>query len=173
MTDPVKNIKALEIRQDMIIADLGAGTGFYTIPLAKAVPYGKVYAVEIVRDMLSTLRNKVLEAKLNNVECLWGNVEKIEGTHIKDETVDIVIASNILFQVENKNKFIEEIKRILKSGGQCLIIDWSSSAPFLLNKTAIVSKEQVKTLFESLGFRYKQNFTPGEHHYGIIFTKSK
>jgi len=109
-TDPVKNLKALGLRENMIVADLGAGSGFYTIPAAKMVPMGKVYAIEIQKDFLTTIRNKGIEARLNNLECLFGDVEKIGGTKIKDKIVDAVIASNILFQVEDKEKFLEMAK---------------------------------------------------------------
>jgi len=111
-TDPVKNLKAFGLREDMVVADLGAGSGFYTIPLAEMVPRGKVYAIEIQRDFLTTIRNKANDARLSNVECFLGDVEKMGGTKLKDKIVDAVIASNILFQVENKDKFTEEIKRI-------------------------------------------------------------
>ena len=109
-TDPVKNLKAFDLRENMIVADLGAGSGFYTIPVARMVPQGKVYAIEIQKDFLITISNKTIEAHLNNIECLLGDVEKIGGTKLKDKIVDAVIASNILFQVGDKDKFIEEAK---------------------------------------------------------------
>ena len=127
-TDPVKNLKAFDLRENMIVADLGAGSGFYTIPVARMVPQGKVYAIEIQKDFLITISNKTIEAHLNNIECLLGDVEKIGGTKLKDKIVDAVIASNILFQVGDKDKFIEEAKRILKSGGRLLLIDWSDNS---------------------------------------------
>ncbi len=110
-TDPVKNLRAFGLGENMIVADLGAGSGFYTLAAAKMVPNGRVYAVEIQRDFLTTIKNKTAEARLDNVECLLGDIERTGGTKIKDKVVDAVIASNVLFQVENKNKFIEEIKR--------------------------------------------------------------
>src|SRR3989344_4472217 len=113
-TNPVKNLKALGLKENDIVADLGAGTGFYAVAAGRMVPSGKVYAVEVQKDFLQKIRHKVNEARLNNVECLWGDVEKIGGTKIKEGIVDAVIASNILFQVENRDKFIEETKRILK-----------------------------------------------------------
>src|SRR5574343_1544121 len=124
-TDPVKNLKAFDLRENMIVADLGAGSGFYTIPVAQIVTRGKVYAVEIQKDFLATIKNKSLEYRLNNIECILGNIEKIGGTKIKDDVVDAIIASNILFQVEDKDKFIKEVRRILKPNGKLLLIDWS------------------------------------------------
>src|ERR1035437_1056624 len=112
-TDPVKNLKQFGLREDMIVADLGAGTGFYSIAAAQIVGRGKVYAIEVIKDYIVTIKNKAKELRLNNIECFWGDVEKIGGTKIRDGIVDAVIASNILFQVEDRDKFIAEIKRIL------------------------------------------------------------
>ena len=168
-TDPVKNLKAFDLRENMIVADLGAGSGFYTIPVAKMVPMGKVYAIEIQKDFLTTVKNKAAEARLNNIECLLGNVEKIGGTKIKDGIVDAVIASNILFQVEDKDKFIKEAKRILKPGGKLLLIDWSDSSPGIgsgIDK--IIPKNKAREIFENRNFIWQRDIDAGMHHYGII-----
>ena len=169
-SDPVKNLKALGLREDNIIADLGAGTGYYSIAAGELVPRGKVYAVELQKDFLTTIKNKVIEARLNNVEIIWGNVEKIGGTKIADITADVVIASNVLFQVEDKDKFIEEIKRILKPKGRVLLIDWSK--PSILQIAAIVYKDKARSLFEGKGFMLEREIDAGEHHYGMILIKS-
>jgi ubiquinone/menaquinone biosynthesis C-methylase UbiE len=172
-TDPVKNLKAFGLTENMIVADLGAGSGFYTIPAAEMVPRGKVYAIEIQRDFLTTIRNKAAEAHLNNVECLLGDVEKIGGTKIRDKIADAVIASNILFQVEDKDKFIEETNRILKPGGKLLFIDWSDNSSGIgasFNK--IIPKSEAREMFEKKGFIWQRDIDTGMHHYGIILIKS-
>ncbi|MFA6586166.1 MAG: class I SAM-dependent methyltransferase [Candidatus Paceibacterota bacterium] len=172
-TDPVKNLKQFALRDDMIVADLGAGSGFYTIPVAKIVSRGKVYAIEIQRDFLTTIRNKTKEAHIDNIECLVGNVEKIGGTGIKDKIVDAVIASNILFQIEDRDKFIEEIKRILKPEGKLLLIDWSDSSMGIGSSFGkIIPKNNAREMFESNGFVLERDISVGEHHYGMILIKS-
>lgn len=168
-TDPIKNLKAFGLKEDNIVADLGAGTGFYSISAGLMMPKGKVYAVEIVKDFLTTIKNKVHDARLNNVEILWGDIEKIGGTKIGDNIVDVVIASNVLFQVEDKEKFILEIKRILKQNGRVLLIDWSES--LIVGKVAIVSKDKARIMFEKQGFILEREIEVGAHHYGMILIK--
>jgi len=171
-SDPLKNLKQLGIREDMIIADLGAGTGFYSIPAGSMVPNGKVYAIEIIKDYVATIKNKAKEAHLHNVECFWGNIEKIGGTKIKDGLVDIIIVSNILFQVDDINTFIQEIKRIMKNGGKILFVDWSEESILGPKKEKIISKEKTIELFGKRGISFERDIDAGEHHYGMILINS-
>lgn len=167
---PEKILKQFAVAEDMIIADLGAGSGFYSIPLAYKVPKGKVYAIEVQKDFLKTIKNKAKDERLHNLEIIWGDVEKKGGTKIKDNTADIVIASNILFQVSNKIRFADEAFRILKNKGKLIFIDWADSE-FKSGKYPIVSKDQAKNNFEHSGFIFEKNIDAGEHHYGMIFSK--
>jgi ubiquinone/menaquinone biosynthesis C-methylase UbiE len=168
-TDPIKNLKALGLKEDAVVADLGAGTGFYSIGLGTIVPKGKIYAVELQKDFLAMIKNKMAEAKIANIETLWGNVEKIGGTMIADSVADAVIASDILFQVEEKENFVEEVKRILKPEGQVLLVDWSESS--ILPTTIIISKNQAREIFEKKGFVLAREIDAGSHHYGMILVK--
>lgn len=168
--DPLKNLKAFGLKEDSIVVDLGAGTGYYSIAAGELVPNGKVYAVEINKDFLTTIKNKVSEAHLDNVEILWGDVEKIGGTKIGDAVADAVIASNILFQVKEKEKFILEIKRILKPHGRVLLVDWSETS--ILQKNVIVPKSYARLMFEKEGFTFEREIDTGAHHYGMILIKS-
>jgi len=171
-TDPVKNLKQFGLKEDMIVADLGAGTGFYVINAAQMVPQGKVYAIEIQKDFLTTIKNKAKETNLGNIECLLGDVEKIGGTHIKDEILDAVIVSNILFQVQNKDKFIEETRRILKPEGRVLFIDWLEGSSFVsLNLKTVIPKEKARILFKQKGFVFERYIDAGAYNYGMILKK--
>ena len=178
-TDPIKNLRAFGLREDSIVADLGAGTGYYSLAAYMMVPQGKVYAVEIAKDFLTTIKNRALEAKCDNLECLWGDVEKIGGTNLGDNIVDAVIASNILFQVEDKNKFIDEIKRILKPGGKVLLVDWlvdsspENAVEFSFAKPkGTLSAHRAREVFERKGFVLGRDIDAGAHHYGMILVKT-
>jgi ubiquinone/menaquinone biosynthesis C-methylase UbiE len=169
-SDPLKNLKTLGIRESDIVADLGAGTGFYTLAAGHMVPQGKVYAVEVQKDFVAKITNRAREEHLDNVECFWGNIEKLGGTKIKDGIVDVVIVSNVLFQVEDRDLFIQEIKRIAKPGAKVLLIDWSDSSS--LGLLVAIPKAQALEMFEHKGFAYERDIDAGHHHYGMILTKS-
>jgi ubiquinone/menaquinone biosynthesis C-methylase UbiE len=173
-TDPIKNLKAFGFKGNDVVVDLGAGTGFYSVALGHMVPHGKVYAIEIVKDFLDTIRNKIKESRLTNVEVIWGDIEKLGGTKIGDDIADAVIVSNVLFQVEDKNQFLEEIKRILKTKGRVFVIDWVEASPLLLGVSPkkALPKNKVREMFEKKGFFFQREINTGSHHYGIILIKN-
>ena len=168
-SDPIKNLKAFGFKEDHIVADLGAGTGHYSLPVAELVPKGKVYAVDIQKDYLTIIKNRAIDSRLHNLEIIWGNIEKKGGTKIADGVVDAVIVSNVFFQVEDKGKFIDEIKRILRPKGRVLFIDWSEVS--MLKIKSAFPKNKALDLFKDAGFTLEQKIDAGDHLYGMILRK--
>ncbi|MCE9585034.1 class I SAM-dependent methyltransferase [Candidatus Nomurabacteria bacterium] len=170
--NPLKILKQFGVADDMIVVDLGAGSGFYSIPLAQMVSNGKVYSVEIQKDFLKTIKNKADESGLHNIDFIWGDVEKKEGTKLKKEIVDRVLASNILFQINDKHKFADEIGRILKKGGKLLLIDWLEDKKIFNSKdNKHFEKREAVAFFGEKGFILEREIDVGGHHYGIILIK--
>lgn len=172
-TNPELNINELGIYEGMTVVDFGAGTGAYTIPLAERVgESGRVYAVEVQKDLLINIKDAAVARGYKNVEVVWGDIERLMGTKIKDETADAVIVSNVLFQAEDKQGIFREAKRILKTGGKLLLVDWKDSFNSLgPDKGAVVPASIAREMCEMEGFALKKEFNAGEHHYGIVFSK--
>jgi len=171
-TDPIKNLKQLGLRDDMVVVDLGAGTGFYSIIAAEMVLNGRVYAVEIIKDFLETIRRKAKDLDLDNLECLWGDIEKRGGTNLADNIADVVLISNVLSQIEDQDALIAEAYRILKKGGRVLVIDWLKSfSEEEKIKQKIISLKKVKEIFTKNNFILNKEIDAGLTHYGIIFNK--
>ncbi len=172
--DPEKNLRSFSLGSSMVVADLGAGSGFYTIAAARHVPNGKVYAVEIIKDFLPTIRNKAAHAGLTNIEVIWGDVERPSGTGIGEAVCDRVIASNILSQVEDKDSFVKEISRILKNNGEVLYIDWSPGLALATgHNDRTVTKNKALEMFKQHGLEYVSDVAAGSSHYGMILKKVK
>ncbi len=171
-SDPSKNIEELEITTNFSIADLGAGTGFYTIASAKKIKggTGRVYCVEVQRELLKHVEEMAKKDGLHNIDYIWGNIEKKGGTKIRDHIIDCAIVSNVLFQVEDRNGFFEEVKRILKPGGKLLFVEWSESFSGMgPTAESVITSVTAEGLFEKAGFKRLKSITAGAHHYGIIF----
>jgi ubiquinone/menaquinone biosynthesis C-methylase UbiE len=172
---PEQIIEMLDLAPPMVVADFGCGSGHYVIGAAKKVgKSGKVYAIDIQQEMLSFVRSQAQMVGLNNVETIWTDLEMPNATRLKENTVDLIIISNILFQAEDKNQVLKEALRILKTGGRMVVIEWnieeqgSKLGPIM---DARISPQDAKTIFEGAGFSFVKEFDPGEHHYGLIFKK--
>jgi ubiquinone/menaquinone biosynthesis C-methylase UbiE len=171
-SEPRSNILHMGLRDGMKVADLGAGSGHYSLAAAAAIGNsGRVYAVDVQEDVLKHLKDSGHRAGRNNIETVWGNIEKSGGTKLREQSVDAVILSNTLFQVEYKEGVVKEIKRIIKPGGKLLVIDWAGAyggmgpAPH-----HVVTEHQAEELFITGGFYKAKDFRAGPHHYGILFT---
>ena len=173
-TNPETNINELGIYEGMTIVDLGAGTGAYTIALAKRVgDTGKVYAVEVQKEFLANIQDAAKREGLKNIEVIWGDIERALGTKIKDGLADAVVISNVLFLAEDKAGLLGEARRILKTGGKLLLVDWKDSFNNLGPvKDAVVPASIARGMCERAGFVLKHEFDAGEHHYGFVMLKS-
>lgn len=171
-SEPAANIAKLGLTEGMKVVDLGAGSGFYAIEAARKVgTIGRVYAIDIQKDLLERLRSMAFAQSIHSIEVIVGDLEKIGGTKLRESMADRVIASNILFQLDHAklDDFILEIKRILKVGGKVLVVDWDQGSA-IAPKTAVASTE-TKKLFAKNGFILDQSFQAGDHHYGLIFSR--
>lgn len=169
-TDPEQNISQFQLLPGQKVADLGAGSGFYTLAAARAVgEKGRVYAVDVQKEILSRVKNDAAKAAISNIDVIWGDLESIGGTHIHDQIVDAAIVSNILFQITDRTTFMNELKRILHPGGRALVVDWSESYSGMGPPADLLfSKEDAIKLFEQNGFSIERAIPAGASHYGFI-----
>lgn len=170
-SNPRANVAEFGLTPGMTVADFGAGSGAYAIEMARIIGGGKVYAIDVQKDLLSRLTAEA-QATHVSVEVVWGNVEKPGGTKLRDQSVGLVLIANVLFQAEAKYSMLLEAKRILRPGGRVVLIDWDASFGGIgPHPDQVVTKEEAKKIFAEAGFSPTSEFSAGEHHYGLIFTK--
>jgi len=172
-SDPEHNVAQFGIHIGDHVADLGTGAGHYALALAKAVEIsGKVYAVDIQKDLLKELAVRAHEVGVPNILAIAADIEKSHGTGLEDESVDAALTANALFQVEEKFAFLKEAFRILKKGGRILVIDWKGSFRGIgPPEKYIFSEDSLQDLMEEIGFTFIRTIDAGEYHYGLIFKK--
>lgn len=172
-TNPDKNLLHLELQSGECVADIGCGAGGYALHAAFAVgAKGRVFAVDIKADLAAQVKREAERRGLSNVEALRGNAEQALGTRLADGSADAAIVSNILFEIEDRQVFVQELSRIVKEGGRVMLIDWLRSFGGLgPPESAVVPEENARALFEKNGYTVEKRFSAGEHHYGIICSK--
>jgi ubiquinone/menaquinone biosynthesis C-methylase UbiE len=171
--DPRTNLQKLNLAPGMTVVDFGSGIGAYAIASAELVaPEDKVYAVEIQKDLLETIKKDAKAKDLHNIELIWGDIEQANGVSLPDGIADVVIISNVLFQTKSTYTLALEAKRLLKPGGKIMVIEWSESFGHLGPAPSdVVPAEEVKKTFGSAGLGFVSEFSAGDHHYGLIFAK--
>ena len=103
---------------------------------------------------------------------MWADLEKPGASKIADGALDLVLVSNLLFQLENKKNMLAESLRILHPGGRLAIIDWQESFGGMgPQKGDVVTKDKALSLSKEVGYEYQREFAAGAHHYGLIFRK--
>jgi len=174
-SDPKEILSQFHVDPGMTVADFGAGVGHFTFPLSQIVgTSGKVYAVEIQRDVLDRLRSDASsKPNTNNIQFVWGDIDNDHGSTLDDKSVDRVIVVNTFFQLENKPMAVKEIFRVLKDNGKVMVMDWSESYGHLgPHPEAVVSEDMCTDLFTKEGFVHDSNLIAGVHHYVTVFKKS-
>lgn len=176
--NPRHLVEKFGIEHGTCVVDFGAGSGAYVLAIAEYLGgSGKVLAVDIQRELLRWIKNEAVRRGYKNVEIIWGDVEVPGSSKIADHAADVVLISNLLFQVEEKGRVLEEARRVLnKRGGKLIIIDWSESEKASPgrwgvgpHRRAVVSKKAAQELAERAGFILEREFQAGAHHYGLIF----
>ena len=160
----------LDLKEDMLGAEFGCGSALFTTALARKLAKGKVCALDIQEEKLSALKGRLAHENIGNVSLVHCDLEMKNGSTLHDNSLDIVLIPNILFQAENKYAIMEEGKRILKPGGQLLVVDWLKKGPFS-PKEGMVSPDEIKKMAEKLDLSLKKDFAAGDYHYGLLFVK--
>lgn len=162
-------VKALEIRQGVTIADIGAGTGYFTWRLAQyAGPTGKVIAVDIQQRMLNLAAETVRQHGLVNVEYVLGNET---DPRLPPGSVDIAFIAHSYHEFSQPETIMEAIRRSLKSDGRLVVVEYAKERKLApaspLHK---MSFDEIREEIEPIGFDLERilDFLPAQH--GLIFT---
>ncbi len=172
-SNPEKIVKNLNVPEGARVADFGAGSGYFTILLAKSVgPKGLVTAVDVLLSALEVIKRNASDRGFYNIHYVRGNLEKERGSSLEDNSQDMVFLANILFQSQKKENIFSEAKRVLRPGGQLVIIDWLPNAVFGPEDEGWkISKEEGKEFAEKQGFSFEKDIKVSVNHWGLLFTK--
>ena len=168
---PMRNVGAFGIEPGMSVADFGSGSGAYVLAIAERLENsGHVYAVDVQRDLLRRTHTEAHKRGFKNVRVIWADLEKAGASKLADHSLDVVLISNLLFQIDDKDAVLTEAWRVLRPRGQLAIIDWSDSfggmGPI---RQEVVKKETALALAQKSHFELSREFEAGAHHYGLIF----
>ena len=174
LLNPFTILEGLGVSAGKTVADFGCGgVGYFVFAASELVgEKGKVYAVDILKANLDSVQKKIREDNIYNIQTVWSNLEVFGGTKIPQNSLDVGLLINVLFQSEKHKEVIREAHRLIKKGGILAIIDWKSKAmPFGPPTGHRLDKDKIINIATLGGFRVENQFEAGKYHYALKFVK--
>lgn len=163
---PHEVIHSLALKPDAIVADIGSGTGYFSVRFAHAVPKGRVYGVDIEPDMVKYLAERVKREKLDNVTPIAAAPDDPR----LPEKADLMIMVDVFHHIADRTRYLKKLKGSLKPGGRIAIIDFRMDSPDGPPKSARLAPGRVKTELNAAGYALLQEHSFLPHQYFLVFS---
>lgn len=164
--DMYRMLSLIPILPHHVIADIGCGPGFFTVPLAKYLWDGKIYAVDIKQEMLDAAKEGVDRERLSNVEYVKSTERRLP---IKKGILDGAVAAFVIQEAAGRESLLKEIHRCMRTPGWTVILEWhrkkSKEGPPLKQR---IADTDMMNLLEKTGFRVASKHDLNSQHYMIV-----
>ena len=163
-------IRRLPLTEDSVVADIGAGTGYFTFPVARRVPKGRVYAVDIQTEMLDIIAARQTDLGISNIVPVLG---QIDDPGLDANTVDLIFIVDAYHEFSHPREMGDAMVRALKPGGRLVLIEYRAEDAFVPIKTLHkMSEAQVRKEMTSIGLEWEatHDFLPQQHF--LVFQKA-
>jgi ubiquinone/menaquinone biosynthesis C-methylase UbiE len=167
---PHEVVAALGLSEGQRVADIGAGSGYFALRFAHRVgPAGRVFAVDISRDMIAELRRRAAEAGLQSVDPI---LARPDDPGLPDAGVDLIFICDTWHHIERRDAYLARLRRALAPGGRLAIVDFHKEAPVGPPAGMKLAREEVLAEAERAGFRLVTEHTFLPHQYFLVFRPS-
>jgi ubiquinone/menaquinone biosynthesis C-methylase UbiE len=165
-------IKLMNFQPGEIVADVGAGSGYLTLRIAKAVgDQGKVFAVDIQSEMLDLISGRAKQHQLKNIDLVLG---KIDDPKLPKEAVDTIIMVDVYHEFSHPYEMMAGMVKALRPGGRIAFVEYKLEDPQIPIKLVHkMSERQVIKEMEPFSLKHKKTYTELPWQHLIIFEKPK
>ena len=172
---PNFTVDQFDLQEGMQVADFGCGSGHLTIIMAgKVGSKEKIHALDVMPNALDSVKVRARDGNLENIETIRTNLEIMGASSLADNSQDMVLMANILFQSNQKENIIKEGIRVLKPGGKLIVIDWKKGVSgFGLPNEIGSDPVEVQNMAERNGLTFERNLNVGDLRFGMVLGKAK
>lgn len=166
---PHEVIQALALKPDALIADLGAGTGYFAVRLANMVPKGRVYAVDVEPDMVKYLAERAKREKRENMVAVAG----VPDDPRLPEKVDLILLVDVFHHIEERERYFRKVGAALKPGGRIAVIDFRMESPEGPPRAARIPPQRVIAELKAAGYRLSKQHDFLPNQYFLVFNPAR
>lgn len=164
---PKATLENLGLVSGDIVADIGCGIGYFTIPAAEIVsPNSKIYALDTSKEMLAEVERRAKTAGISNITVIETGEYDLK---LPDEAVNFVLMVTVIHEIIDKEKFLMQAYRILKPSGRLVVIDWekkqTEAGPPIGHR---LDKREAKEILKSSGFEVRKELGIADVFYGLV-----
>ena len=168
--EPDMALDAIMLVKGSTVADVGAGSGYMTVKMAKRVgPTGKVYANDIQPEMLALLRERLAKEKISNVETVLGTVD---DPKLPPGAIDLILMVDVYHEFSEPQKMLRRMHEALKSGGRLVLLEYRKEDPAIpIRPEHKMSRAEAKLEVEAEGYKLSKvdEVLPRQHI--LIFSR--
>jgi ubiquinone/menaquinone biosynthesis C-methylase UbiE len=166
---PDLTVQNLNLEADDVVADIGAGSGYFSFRVAQQVPEGKVYAVDIQPEMLDAITALKDEQNITNVETILGQEN---SPNLPTASIDLALMVDAYHEFAYPREMMQGIVQALKPGGRVVLLEYRKENPMIMIKPLHkMTQKQVKKELQAVGLKWQETkeFLPEQHF--LVFSK--
>lgn len=167
---PETALDKIGIKPDMTVADVGAGSGYFTVRLSRRVgPGGKVLAVDVQPEMLNILRRRLTTEKITNVETILGSES---DPRLPDRALDLILLVDVYHEFSQPQTMLRKMKAALKDNGRLVLLEYRKEDPHIpIRSEHKMSVAEAKAEVEAEGYKLEKVLKDLPRQHILIFRK--
>jgi ubiquinone/menaquinone biosynthesis C-methylase UbiE len=162
-------LKNLAVKPGMVVADIGAGSGYHSALLSKMVGTGKVFAVDVEPEMIAYLNARIKQEKLSRIVPVLSTEQKVS---LPENTIDMMLLVDVYHEFSFPYEMALSMRAALKQGGKLVLVEFRAEDPTVPIKAIHkMSETQAIKEFKAAGFAFDKNIDNLPWQHCMVFTK--
>lgn len=162
-------LRNLGVKEGMQVADIGAGSGYHSVRIAKTIGTGRVFAVDVSPEMVEHLSDRLKRESIRNISCVLGSIQDIP---LKDRSIDLILMVDVYHEFSHPFEMAQAMFRILRDNGRIFLVEFrGEDASVPIKKIHKMTEAQAIREFEASGFELERNIGNLPWQHCMVFRK--